>query len=222
MPRAYAVLFDLDGVIADTAPFHQESWLEFARKYGIPMTEADFRRTFGMRNEEILVTLFQRDLGRLELSRYALEKEELFRQKIRGRVRALPGATALIQALHRGGYHLAVVSSTPPENLDLILRELQLLLYFHVTLSGRDVDLGKPHPEGYLRAAERLLVEPSSCVVIEDAPAGVEAAKRAGMRSIAVTGTHPREKLEGADLIVDSLERVSPLMIEALLEPRSP
>ncbi|MFN3477341.1 MAG: HAD family hydrolase [Candidatus Methylomirabilales bacterium] len=218
MPRAYAVLFDLDGVIADTAPFHQESWLAFARKYGIPMTEADFRRTFGMRNEEILVTLFQRDLGPLELYRYALEKEELFRRKIRGRVKALPGAKALIQALHRQGSRLAVVSSTPPENLELILGELQLLPYFQVTLSGRDVGQGKPHPEGYLRAAERLQVEPRLCVVIEDAPLGVEAAKRAGMRSIAVTGTHPREELKTADLIVDSLEQVSPLEIEALLQ----
>lgn len=218
MPRTSAVLFDLDGVIADTAPFHQESWLEFARKYGIPMTEGDFRRTFGMRNEEILVTLFQRDLEPLELYRYALEKEELFRQKIRGRVRALPGAQALIQALYQQGYRLAVVSSTPPENLELILGELQLHPYFQVILSGRDVDRGKPHPEGYLRAAERLQVEPGFCVVIEDAPLGVEAAKRAGMRSIAVTGTHPRETLEGADLIVDSLEQVSPLEIEALLQ----
>lgn len=100
---------------------------------------------------------------------------------------------------------------------DGVIADTAPLLYFHVTLSGRDVGLGKLHPEGYLRAAERLQVEPSSCVAIEDAPAGVEAAKRAGMRSIAVTGTHPREKLEGADLIVDSLEQVSPLVIEALL-----
>lgn len=219
--HAHAVLFDLDGVVVESAPFHLKSWLAFARNHGLSMTEEEFWRTFGLRNEEILARLFGRSLSTEEQRLYAEEKEVLFRRAIRGRVRARPGAKALVQALYQEGYRLALVSSTPLANIELILGELQLTRFFHVILSGEDVSRGKPAPEGYLKAAERLGVEPSFCVVIEDAPAGIEAAKRAGMRALAVTGTQPREKLHQADLIVDSLEQVSVGTIQALLEAPS-
>jgi len=195
----------LDGVLVDSAPFHFQSWRELFASLGRELSEADFRRTFGLRNDAILRDLLG-DMAPVEAERLAARKEELFRQAARGNIAALPGALALLRLLRERGVKLALVSSTPHANIELILRSLDVEAAFDVIVGSEDVTQGKPDPEGFLLAARRLGVPPVECVVIEDAPAGVEAAKAAGIRCVGVSRGRPRDALAKADLVVESLD----------------
>lgn len=204
-----AVIWDMDGVIADTAPFHFRAWRALATENGVPFTEDDFRRGFGRRNPEILEGLLGRELSSEEIRALSQRKEDLFRQLIAGKIAAFPGALELMRALCAGRVNQALATSTPIENVDLILGTLGIADCFGAVVADKDVARGKPDPQAFLLAAERLGVSPERCVVIEDAVDGVKAAKSAGMKCIAVTNTHPRERLAQADLVVDSLVEVS-------------
>jgi beta-phosphoglucomutase family hydrolase len=200
-----AVLWDLDGVLVDSAPFHFQAWRELLASLGRELSEADFRRTFGLRNDTILSDLVG-DLPAAEVERLAARKEALFRRAALGNIVPLPGALALLRLLRERGFKLALVSSTPHGNIDLILGSLGAEAAFDVIVGEEDVTRGKPDPEGFLLAARRLGVPPEECVVIEDAPVGVEAAKRGGMRCVGVSRDRPRDALAKADLVVETLE----------------
>ena len=203
-----AIIWDMDGVIADTGPFHFAAWREIVEGKGRKYTEADFQHGFGLRNEDILISLFD-NLTPQEIDSLSRKKEETFRSKIEGNIRPLPGVLDLLDIQLEGGFGIALASSTPIENIELILNSLDIRGYFNCIVSADDVTRGKPHPEGFLLASQQLGITPSSCVVIEDATAGVEAAKAAGMKCIAVTNTHSPEALAKADLVTDNLERIS-------------
>jgi beta-phosphoglucomutase family hydrolase len=203
-----AVLWDLDGVLVDTAPFHFEAWQELFQSLGKGFADADFRRTFGLRNDAILGDILG-ELAPAEVERLAQKKEELYREKIEGRVTAIPGAMGLLRRLQQRGRKSAIVSSTTRENVRVVLGSLGIEGVFEAVVAEEDAPRGKPDPQGFLVAAEKLGVEAEECVVIEDAPGGVEAAKRAGMSCIGVTTSRPREALAGADLVVDSLKEAT-------------
>jgi beta-phosphoglucomutase len=203
-----AVLWDLDGVLVDTAPFHFQAWQELFRSVGKGFADGDFRRTFGLRNDAILRDILG-ELAPAEEARLARRKEELYRAKADGRVRAMPGAVELLRRLKREGRKTAIVSSAPRENVRVLLRSLGLEEMFEAVVAEEDAPRGKPDPQGFLLAAEKLGVAPAECVVIEDAPGGLEAAKSGGMRCIGVTTSRPREALARADLVVDSLEEAA-------------
>ena len=214
-----AIIWDMDGVIADTAPYHLKAWQESFRKRGVAFTEDDFRRNFGQRND----TIIRDTLGKLtslnEIDTISREKERNFRKAVRQNIRPLPGAIELIKSLGQHGYKLALASSAPLENIKLVTKGLGIDNYFDTIVSGKDVTEGKPSPQGFLLAAQRLVVEPENCIVTEDAIAGITAAKRAGMHCLAVTNTHPRPSLTEADLVVDTLEAVTVNDLEELLKP---
>ena len=203
-----AVLWDLDGVLVDTAPFHFQAWQELFKSVGKGFTEADFRRTFGLRNDAILGDILG-ELTPAEVERLAQRKEELYRGKVEGRVTAIPGAVGLLRRLQERVRKIAIVSSTPRENVRVVLRSLGLEGVFEAVVAEEDAPKGKPDPQGFLLAAEKLGVAAGECVVIEDAPGGVEAAKRAGMRCIGLTTSRPREALAAADLVVESLQEAT-------------
>jgi len=211
-----AVLWDLDGVLVDTARFHYQAWRQLLGELGRMLSEDEFRRSFGLRNDLILRDL----LGEVppeEVERLSERKEALFRKHAAGRVTLLAGAAELMRGAQDGGRRAALVTSTPRANIDFVLGQVGLADAFDTIVAAEDVSRGKPDPEGYLLAARRLGVAPERCLVIEDAPGGVEAARRAGMRCLAVTTTRPREDLSAADAVVDSLNDAAAL---ALLEGR--
>ncbi|TRZ49648.1 MAG: HAD family phosphatase [Dehalococcoidia bacterium] len=221
MPRSKtrAVIWDMDGVIADTAPYHLKAWQEVFQKRGVKFTEEDFRRQFGQRNDTIIRTTLGEGVSQSEVDVIASEKEENYRQRVRQNIRPLPGAVKLIRSLTEHGFGVALASSAPIENIQLVMRGLGIEDSFQAIVSGREVQEGKPSPQGFLLAAKKLGAEPENCVVIEDAPAGITAAKRAGMHCLAVTNSHPRSSLMEADLIVDTLEAVNVNDLERLLSP---
>jgi beta-phosphoglucomutase family hydrolase len=204
-----AVIWDMDGVIVDSAPYHFRSWQEVFGKRGVTFSEEEFRRHFGQRNDTIIRFAFKDKISAEEVIAIADEKEALYREKIASNLKPHAGAIELVKALKAKGIKMAIASSAPMENIQLILRGLGIADYFQAIVWGREVTEGKPSPQAFLLAAEKLGVQPENCLVIEDAVAGVSAAKRAGMKCIAVTTTNPSEKLQEADLIVNSLAEVS-------------
>lgn len=210
------VIFDMDGVLVDSYAAHLESWQRLAEELGAAITEDQFAATFGRTSREIIRELFavaESDT----VARYDARKEALYRDIIRGRVPVMAGAIALVTALHAAGFRLAVGSSGPPENIALVCEDCGLDDMWSARVSGADVTHGKPDPEVFLLAAERIGVAPASCVVIEDAPAGVEAARRAGMRCIALAGTVETKRLWQADLVVDRLDEIDAAMVRKLI-----
>jgi beta-phosphoglucomutase len=205
MPKPEAVLWDLDGVLVDSTQHHYEAFQQLLGERSRDLAEAEFAPLFGLPN----ATILERLLGKLspeEVQDLAARKEHLFRQRIAGRVRALPGAEGLVRRLSASGSPQAIVSSAPQANVELILGSLGLEQAITTIVGEEDVRRGKPDPEGFLTAAARLGVEPAKCVVFEDAPAGLTAAKAAGMRCIGVATTRPAEKLAHADLVVQTLD----------------
>jgi beta-phosphoglucomutase len=206
----------MDGTIVDSEPYHKIAWREFFAKRGMDFTEDNFKFAFGRRNEEIFRKFIGPNISQQELDTFAEEKERTFRRYVKGNIKALPGVVELLESLSEAESRLAIVSSTPIENIQLITETLGIKTYFGLLISGKDVTEGKPSPQGFLLAAKKLGVPPQNCVVIEDAVAGVRAAKSGGMYCIAVTNTCPREDLTEADIIVDSLEEITVKIIEEL------
>ena len=219
MPESKAVIWDMDGVIAATAPYHLMAWQKVFRKQGVDFTQAEFSRHFGQRNDTIIKSVLGEETSRQEINAIADEKEISFRQHVRGNIQPLPGVIDLMTSVLEHGLKMAIGSSAPMENIRLITGSLGIDENFHSIISGHEVADGKPDPQVFLLAAQKIGVEPGNCIVIEDAVAGVTAAKRAGMRCLAVTNTHPRTSLIEADLIVDTLEAVTVNDLEGLLKP---
>jgi beta-phosphoglucomutase len=220
-----AIIWDVDGTLVDTAEQHYRAWARLAAEIQQPFTRADFAATFGMRNPEIIRKLFFRDADDARCLELGERKEQLYRASVREEgVRLLPGVERLLNGFAAAGLPQAVGSSAPPGNLELLLGLTDTLRFFSAVISGDDVLRGKPDPEVFLKAAEKLGVAPARCIVFEDAVAGVEAARAGGMSCVAVTfvGHHPAEKLQaaGADLVVSSLEEIDIEQVTALLKHR--
>jgi beta-phosphoglucomutase family hydrolase len=200
-----AVLWDMDGVLADTAPFHYQAWRELFVSVGRDLSQEEFQSTFGLRNDDILRATLG-ELPEARLRELGQRKEEIFREAIKGKTTPLPGTLELVQRLRDAGVRQAVVSSAPRQNVETILQSLGLTGEFQALIAEEDAERGKPDPQGYLVAAVRLGVAPADCVVIEDAPGGVEAAKRAGMRCIGLAAGREPDALAQADLVVAGLK----------------
>ena len=200
-----AVLWDLDGVLADTGELHYRAWQEACDEAGIPFDRDLFARTFGRNNAGALEVVLGRVPEEGFLRRFVERKEGLFRARAVGTVRPIPGVEGWLRAFRDRGLKQAVASSGPPENLEAVLGSLGFLPYFDAVVSGAELP-GKPEPHVFLRAAERLGVPPASCLVVEDAVVGVRAARAAGMRVLAVATTHPAEALAEADRVLPGFE----------------
>jgi beta-phosphoglucomutase len=202
-----AVIWDLDGVIIDSAEEHKRSWYRLAEEEHLPFSDEQFWATFGKRNDTIIPLLWG-DMPAEKVKDYADRKERYFREFIRETAQPLPGAIELLSALKEAGFKQALASSTPIENIDLISEVLGLKRYLSALVSGESVPKGKPAPDVFLKAAQELGVMPAQCVVIEDAVAGVEAAHNGGMKCIAVAGNRDLPGLRAAELMVKDLTEV--------------
>jgi HAD superfamily hydrolase (TIGR01509 family) len=213
---ARGVIWDLDGVLADTTEAHFQAWKEAMSAHEIPFDRSAFDRVFGMNNAGTLTVLFGRPPTRQEVRGIADCKERIFRQHAGQLVRPMAGALDLLDELAQTGWLQAVASSAPQENIDLIVDAFGIRRYFAAILSGAGLPAGKPDPALFLAAARALQLPPKRCVVIEDAPVGVEAACRAGMPCIAVATTRPREAL-GPGRVFDTLTAVTEaIVVDAL------
>ena len=216
-----AAIWDVDGTLVDTAELHFVAWQAACRELGRDFDRADFAATFGRRNPEILEHLFGDRFGPADVAAIGERKEEMYRSEARKGVGLLPGVEEMLQGLKRLGFAQAIGSSAPHANLELILELTGVAPYVSAVVGAEDTTRGKPDPQVFQVAAQRLGAEPARCVVFEDAVAGVQAAKAGGMRCVAVSfvGHHPQENLRnaGADAVVRSLEEISAQAVARLV-----
>jgi HAD superfamily hydrolase (TIGR01509 family) len=215
MPSSQAILWDMDGVLADTSQLHFETWEHVLLEHGIPFDRQKFHLIYGLKNRDLLPYLTGRPMESVWAGWIADQKEQAFRQALHGHLFPLPGVIQWLQQFNALGYRQAVASSAPPENVEVLVDELAIRIYFDALVTPGDLP-GKPDPAVFLLAATRLDVPPVQCIVIEDSIPGIEAARRAGMHCIAVTTTNPPEALTQADIVVTTLEQLTIDQVEAL------
>lgn len=197
-----ATLWDLDGTLVDSEEFHWQSWRFAMEAEGRSVTFEQFKGSFGQRNQTILSKWLGPDATPADIERVADAKEiEYRRLAAEHGLTALPGAAEWLVRLQAAGWKQAIASSAPRLNVDAMLRALHLEGYFDAIVSSEDVTVGKPDPQVFLVAASRLRVPTDRCIVVEDAAAGIEAARRAGMRCVGVSRNRPLD----ADVFVTSL-----------------
>ena len=212
MPSERAVIFDMDGVLVDSADAHRQAWRQLGDEVGVPFTDDLFRRTFGQRNETILPTWLG-SVSPESLLDLGDRKEIIYRDLVRhGAVRVYRRIPDLLVELREAGAALAVASSGPKENVALLVETIGAFDLVDAAISADDVTEGKPHPAPFLAAAAHLGVDARRSAVIEDSVHGIEAAKRADMLAVAVLTSTPREALvkAGADVIVGEVADIAP------------
>ena len=218
----FGAIWDVDGTLVDTAELHFDAWKIACEELGRPFTRADFAATFGRRNPEIMKVLFGDRFSSAEVDAIGVHKEDLYREAaLKKGIVLLPGVRSLLEGLRDAGFQQAIGSSAPRANVDLIMKMTGTASFFTGISAMEDTQRGKPDPQVFLIAAERIGIAPARCVVFEDAVAGIEAARAGGMRSVAVTfvGHHPEAKLRaaGADRIVGTLDELNAGQVEKLV-----
>ena len=197
-----AWIFDCDGVVVDSNAMHVETWRQTAAAHGWPMADPEHIGKCGMTTGAVIREVLRWPVDEAEARRLGEEKEERYRQMIReGGIRAIAGVEAFLRRARAEGRRCAMGSSAPRANVEACLDALGLRWAFDCTVSGEDVARGKPEPDIFLKAAAGLGARPEECVVFEDAPAGEQAAHRAGMRAVAVLTSHTAAELAAADCI---------------------
>ncbi|MEM1137533.1 MAG: HAD family phosphatase [Bacteroidota bacterium] len=217
MKNTFAAIFDMDGVIVDSNPYHKISLDQFSTKYGIRFTEEELQeKLYGRRNAEWLPLFFGKELSESEVEKYAHEKEALFREIYKNEVEALLGLEDFLKILTASAIPCAVGTSAPPENADFILQKTNLNKYFQCVLDSRHVEIGKPHPDIYLKAAQKLKIPSRQCIVFEDSLPGVEAGLRAGAKVVGVATTHSHQELANTHLVIDNFKNLQIADLEKL------
>jgi beta-phosphoglucomutase len=210
-----AVLWDMDGTLIDSGDSHWDTWRDALALEGYTLTREQFDATFGQRNDAILRTYFGPDFPLSEIERIGNAKEAQYRDMVRsGQIHLHAGVWDWLERLHAAGWQQAIASSAPRPNIEVLLQTLDIAQYFGAVASGDDVQHGKPDPEIFQTAAAMLGVPPMRCIVVEDAPAGVEGAQRAGMCCVGVLTTQPTLT---ADLVVERLDRLPSDAFDQLL-----
>ena len=193
----------------DNMSAHREAWREFCSRRGLNLTDAEFKQKIsGRRNDQIIPSLFGANLSLEQITAYANEKESVYRELYKPKIKPVPGLLETFSQIKRLHIKLAMATAASKENCDFSLAALGLNNYFDVILGETDVKMGKPDPEIYLQTAARLNVGPDSCLVFEDSPAGVQSGKNAGMKVVGITTSHTEAELAKADLTVKNFSEL--------------
>jgi beta-phosphoglucomutase len=191
-----ALIFDMDGVLVDSNPFHLRKWENLLNEHAIPFDPQELPKlVVGYRNDSLLRHFFGNGLTAPERRLLTEELEEKFRAAFKPHAQPLPGLRELIVQASQAGVAMAVASSAMRKNVEFVVDALGLAPYFRCLLNGDEVTHAKPDPEIYLKAAENLGHDPGECVAFEDSFVGIEAAKSAGMKCVAVASSFPKEEL---------------------------
>jgi beta-phosphoglucomutase family hydrolase len=201
---AHALIFDMDGTIVDNMGYHEDAWAHLHETHGLPFDRASFfHRTAGMAVGEIVGPLFPQ-ASEAEIAELGHEKEVFYQEIYRPHVVAMPGLLDLMARADAAGVPMAVATAAPPGNIAIVLDTLGIRARFSTIIAPSQGFRGKPNPDLFLGAAERMGVAPDSCVVFEDAPNGIEAARRAGMRAVAILTMLPAEGFAAFDNVIAS------------------
>lgn len=214
----YAVIFDMDGVIADTNPYHTKAFERFFDKYNVPYTLAEFEQhMYGKHNSYVMRYFFKREIPHEEFLELEKEKEGLFRDLYAAEAQAIAGFIPFLKELRQQDFKTAIATSAPKVNLDLIVDALGIRPLMDSILTAEDVTKHKPDPQVYLKSAEILGVPPANCLVFEDSHSGITAGQAAGMEVIAVLSTHTKDELPPCNYYIEDYTKLPLEDINALL-----
>jgi pseudouridine-5'-monophosphatase len=217
-----AVIFDLDGLLVDSEPLQLRAWEQSLARFGVVLSDEVLAQMYGRRLHDAAVAVVDAFALPTTPEALALERDALFLSQVPGAVPAMPGARELVEALRSREISIALATSGHRRYADLALASAGLVGLFEVEITGEMVERGKPEPDTFLLAAERLAVPTNHCLVLEDSPNGLEAAKRAGMRCIVIPLPDMRKtSFEGADAILGSLRDVLPRLERYGIAPRT-
>jgi len=212
----YAVLFDMDGVICHTNPFHAKAFEVFFDKYQISYSEKEFEEhMYGKHNSHIMTYFFKRPIHGAELLALENEKEALFREVYKDEVVTIAHYVSFLDSLRAHHFKTAIATSAPRANMDLIIDQLHIRNKMDSLLASENVSLHKPHPEVYLKSAENIGIAPENCIVFEDSFSGVTAGLNAGMKVIGVLSTHTKEQLPPCAYYIHNYSEIT---VEKILE----
>jgi beta-phosphoglucomutase family hydrolase len=213
-----ALIFDMDGTLVHNMPIHNQAWHDTLAEAGVQIDMDEFNRaTTGKKTPEILRMMLGPQLSDSEMAYWGERKEALYRERFACCREPLPGLLHLLEQAHALGLPMAVASAAPPDNIPFILDELDLRRHFQAVVGGHDVQHGKPEPEIFLKSARILGVEPTSCLVFEDALAGIEAARRAGMDAIMICTTIDAQEVAGQPHVLCAVPDFTELDLPTLL-----
>ncbi|MBJ2159884.1 HAD family hydrolase [Variovorax sp. IB41] len=200
--KVEAFIFDMDGTMIDSMPWHARSWVEFVERHGLKLDVSDIlARTTGRTGVECMHELFERKLSDEEAQVLVHEKEEIYRAMFSDNFTEVAGFTAFAKAAVARGLKVAVGTAGDKGNIEFAMSRLKMDPLPLAIVGGDEGFSGKPTPAIFLEAARRIGVAPERCIVFEDAPFGIEAARRGGMRAVAVCSTHTAAELAGPHVI---------------------
>jgi len=215
----YAVIFDMDGVICHTNPFHALAFQAFFDKYNIPYTEKEFEdHMYGKHNSHIMTYFFKRPIHGAELVALEEEKEGLFRKIYTDHVETIPHYISFLNGLKEAGFATAIATSAPRANMDLIVDALGIRTTMQSILASEDVKLHKPHPEVYLQSSTTIGVSPENCLVFEDSFSGITAGLNAGMKVVGVLSTHAKADLPPCSFYINDYSEINAAKVMELLK----
>jgi HAD superfamily hydrolase (TIGR01509 family) len=214
----FGLLFDMDGVIVDSNPLHVECLVEFFEKYDKKLSDQEMQEhIFGRRNEEWLRYVFGEDLSKEKIEQYTEEKEQMFRDRA-GDMPEVAGLTEFLEEMKRHRIPMVVATSAPKKNMDFILDKLKIRKYFKDFVWSEHVEEGKPHPQVYHLAAEKIGLKNEHCFVLEDSTSGVEAGYKSGSKVIAVTTTHKAEEFDNISLAIENFQELDFEKLKSLMD----
>lgn len=197
-----ALIFDMDGTMIDSMPSHTQSWVEFCRRHDLAIDVKDLmRRTTGRTGAECMQELFQRTSAPADVAALIAEKEAIYRALFAPQFTEVAGFTAFSELAAGQGLKFGIGTAGDRHNIEFAFNLLKMKLKPDAVVGGDEGFAGKPNPDIFLEAARRMDVEPACCVVFEDAPFGIEAARRAGMRAVGICTTHTADELAGPHVV---------------------
>jgi beta-phosphoglucomutase len=193
-----AFIFDLNGTMINDMPYHTKAWQNLLNNdLGGEFTWDEIKPQMYGKNPEVLVRIFGPNRFTMdEMNRLSFEKEKRYQEEYLPHLELLPGLNDFLDKAYQKGIPMAIGSAAIPFNIDFVLDNLNIRKYFKAIVSADDVELSKPHPETFLKAAQLLGVSPTDCLVFEDVPKGAEAAANAGMRAVIITTTHEPDEFK--------------------------
>ena len=214
-----AFIFDLNGTMIDDMDFHIRAWHSILTSLGAELSLEQVKLECYGKNEELLERIFPGRFSNEEMQRMILQKEQTYQLEFKPHLKLIAGLASFLQKAHAESIPMGIGSAALPMNINYVLDGLQIRHYFKAIVSAVDVAFSKPHPETFLSCAKQLGVEPSNCIVFEDSPKGVLAAKMAGMQSVILTTMHSADEFEEGD---DILLKVSDYSTDAIMRLTKP
>ena len=213
-----AVIFDLDGTLVDNNPFHLKAWKQYLINIGRELSEEEYKKNFnGRTNKDVVEYIYERKMTDEEARPFYLNKEALYREIYQPFIAPIPGLLDFLNEVDEAGIPMAIATSGITVNIDFMFEHIPIKQYFKAVIHSSHIKKGKPDPEIYLKTAEVLGVDPSKCIVFEDALVGIQSANGAGMKVIGLTTSHTPEELKEADSVIHDYTEINVSKIDKLI-----